>query len=150
VTDTTQPFWLKPLAELDHEEWEALCDGCARCCLHKVEDEDGGKVHVTRIACRLLDLQHCRCRSYGDRQQRVPDCLDLASAPTGPYGWLPITCAYRLRAEGKPLAWWHHLVSGSRQTVHEAGISVRGKVLSERHVHPDSWDEHIIDWVELE
>ena len=142
-------FWrTKSLFEMNKEEWESLCDGCARCCLHKLEDEDSGEVHYTAVVCRYLDELNCRCTAYSERTRLVPDCVQLTPVGALDYSWLPATCAYRLVAEGEPLAWWHPLVSGSPDTVHEAGISVRGKCVSESHVHPDSYEEKIIHWVE--
>ena len=129
-------------------EWESLCDGCARCCLHKLEDADSGMIHYTAVHCRLLDQKRCRCRDYDRRLERVPDCIDLRPENMEEMHWLPATCAYRLLYEGKPLYDWHPLVSGSPDSVHEAGISIRGRVLSEEFVHPDSFEEHIIHWVE--
>ena len=119
-------FWERPIESLDREEWEALCDGCGKCCLHKLEDEVTGELFPTNVACRLLDRQACRCSNYKFRKALVPDCVRLREID-----WLPSTCAYRLRGEGKPLPAWHYLVSGSRETVHEAGISVRGWTISE-------------------
>ena len=128
-------------------EWESLCDGCARCCLVKLEDEDTGAIHKTDIACKLLDSGACRCRSYAARQAKVDDCIKLTPESVRTIKWLPATCAYRLVAEGKPLAAWHPLVSGSRDTVHEAGISVRGRIGgSERTVRLRDYVDHIVDW----
>ena len=124
-------FWEKPLAELDRGEWEALCDGCGRCCLHKAEDEDTGEIHPTNIACRLLDRESCRCTDYRNRRRHVPDCVRLDARNVGALSWLPATCAYRLRAEGSPLPDWHYLVSGDREAVHRAGMSVRGWTVAE-------------------
>lgn len=144
-----KPFWeRKRLAELDAEEWELLCDGCGRCCLLKLEDPDSGAVCYTGVACRLLDLESVRCTDYPRRSQRVPDCLVLDAATASATHWLPSTCAYRLVAEGKPLPHWHPLVSGDPRTVREAGISVAGRVLSERFVHPEALDDYLIRWVE--
>ncbi|MEH6549665.1 MAG: YcgN family cysteine cluster protein [Pseudomonadales bacterium] len=141
-------FWQdKKLAELSSEQWEALCDGCGRCCLHKCEDEDSGELQYTRIACHLLDLDSATCRDYTHRLDRVEGCISVAKLQPNQFQWLPSSCAYRLRAEGKPLFDWHYLVSGSKDTVHEVDISVVDKVLSEESVHPDGWDEHIIQWV---
>jgi uncharacterized cysteine cluster protein YcgN (CxxCxxCC family) len=149
MTGQEGSFWRrKKLTEMSREEWESLCDGCARCCLHKYEDEDSEEIFNTRVVCRLLDEARCQCTSYHDRHNYVPECLYLKPEQVPEFHWLPASCAYRTVSEGKPLPWWHHLVSGSRETVHEAGISVRGKVISEEHVHPDGWDEHIIHWVE--
>ncbi|MEY4685263.1 MAG: hypothetical protein RLZ25_1722 [Pseudomonadota bacterium] len=124
-------FWAsKSLAELSAAEWEALCDGCGRCCLHKLEDEDTGELYYTRVACRQLNLETCRCRSYEDRTQKVPGCLDLKKDPEA-LAWLPSTCAYRLRRDGELLPVWHPLVSGRSESVHEAGISVRKMAVTE-------------------
>ncbi|HLH10856.1 MAG TPA: YcgN family cysteine cluster protein [Methylovirgula sp.] len=143
-----QPFWeRKRLDELDPEEWESLCDGCGRCCLVKLEEEDTGTIHFTDIACRLLDGKTCRCSDYVRRRRRVRDCLKLTPDLARALSWLPPTCAYRLRAEGRKLAWWHPLVSGSAETVHEAGISVRGRVsASEREVKLKDYPDHIVSW----
>ena len=140
-------FWEKPLAELTPAEWESLCDGCGRCCLVRLEDEDTGHIHFTDIACRLLDVETCRCADYARRRRRVRDCLKLTPDLAASLAWLPPTCAYRLRADGKPLAWWHPLVSGSPETVHEAGISVRGRVaLTERDLKIEDYPDHIVSW----
>jgi uncharacterized cysteine cluster protein YcgN (CxxCxxCC family) len=124
-----RPFWRrKSLAEMSEEEWENLCDGCARCCLVKLEDEETGTVHYTDVGCMLLDAGACRCRDYENRQSQVPDCVRLAAANVAELSWLPPTCAYRLVAQGRDLHWWHPLRSGDPETVHQAGISVRGRV----------------------
>lgn len=129
--DGKPPFWaVKSLEEMNGEEWESLCDGCARCCLVKLEDEDTGKIHLTDIGCTLLDGQGCRCKDYDNRQAKVPDCVRLDPHQVRTLPWLPPTCAYRLLAEGKALEWWHPLVSGDPGTVHAAGISVRDKVFA--------------------
>ncbi len=126
------PFWeAKTLEELTTQEWEALCDGCGRCCLVKLEDEDTGARMDTRLACRLLDIGACRCADYANRHAQVPDCVRLTPENARELDWLPETCAYRLRAHGKPLYWWHPLRSGDPETVHEAGISVRHIAVSE-------------------
>lgn len=125
-------------------EWEALCDGCGKCCLHKLEDMDTGDIHYTDIACRLLDLGTCRCGKYAQRQRFVPDCVSLTAKSLSEISWLPSTCAYRLIAEGKDLAWWHPLVSGDPETVHQAGISVRGRCVPERKA--GDAEDHIVDW----
>lgn len=141
-----QPFWeTAPLEALDDEQWEQLCDGCGRCCAVKLQDPDTGAVHYTGAACRLLDIDNCRCTDYANRARRVPDCVVLNPTRARSYNWLPETCAYRLRAAGKPLYWWHPLVSGSRETVHEAGISVRGRLISEDHIHPDELADLVAD-----
>lgn len=141
-------FWLdKTLQELSAAEWEALCDGCGRCCLIKLEDEDTAELYYTNVACHLLDLNTCRCRDYAHRSELVPDCLVLTCDKTEIFEQLPTTCAYRLRAEGRPLPDWHPLVSGDPESVYSAGISVRGKVVSEEFIHPDQLPEHMISWV---
>lgn len=140
-------FWeTKPLSALTDDEWESLCDGCGRCCLHKLEDADTGEVHYTDIACRLLDRRRCRCRNYSQRTELVPDCISLRGAPPDAFRWMPSTCAYRRLAEGKPLEWWHPLVSGDPETVHAEGISVRGRVVRESDVHPADAEGRIVDW----
>jgi uncharacterized cysteine cluster protein YcgN (CxxCxxCC family) len=127
-----KPFWkVKQLREMSPEEWESLCDGCARCCLVKLEDEDSGRIHFTKAACKLLDAGSCRCTDYENRSSRVPDCVQLTPDNVGELNWLPLTCAYRLLAEGSDLPWWHPLVSGRAETVEEAGISVKGHTRSE-------------------
>ena len=143
-----QPFWATtPLREMSEAQWESLCDGCARCCLHKLEDADTGEVHYTSVACRLLDARSCRCRHYADRQRRVPDCVVLSPGDTGQLDWLPDTCAYRILDEGRPLPDWHPLVSGDPESVHRAGISVRGRTVPETHVHEDDYEDMIVSWV---
>ena len=123
------PFWeSKTLEEMTGEEWESLCDGCGRCCLVKLEDEDTGQYYATDIACRLLDGQKCRCRDYANRQAVVSDCVRLTPHEARTLRWLPPSCAYRLLAEGKGLFWWHPLVSGRAETVIEAGVSVKGRI----------------------
>lgn len=136
------PFWERPLASLSREQWEALCDGCAKCCLHKVEDEDNGRIWPTNVACRLLDLKTARCSDYRHRKTRVPDCLRLTPRLAAEVTWLPDTCAYRLRAEGLPLPEWHYLLSGDREAVRRAGASVVGKAISEDIAGP--LEQHII------
>ena len=126
-----KPWWEKPLAELDRGEWEALCDGCGRCCLHKLEDEETGLLYPTNVACRLLDRRTGRCGDYGNRVQQVADCVVLQPGELEALDWLPETCSYRVRAKGEPLPQWHYLISGSRETVHEAGQSTRGWTVSE-------------------
>ena len=123
---------MKTLDEMSAPEWESLCDGCGRCCLVKLEDEDTGEIHFTDIGCKLLDGKTCRCLDYRHRHRRVPDCVKLTPAAVRELSWLPVTCAYRLVAEGRDLYDWHPLVSGSPDSVHEAGVSVRGRVFGER------------------
>lgn len=140
-----KPFWkTKTLEEMTGAEWESLCDGCGRCCLHKLRHDDTGALSHTNVACRLLDLNSCQCSDYAKRKRRVPDCVSLTPVEVRTIDWLPPSCAYRRLAEGKDLAWWHPLVSGSRETVHEAGISVRGRAVDERKAGP--LEHHIVDW----
>ncbi len=128
-----KPFWeTKALAEMSGEEWEALCDGCGKCCLHKLEDQDTGEVRTTAVACRLLDLSTIRCRDYQNRKRLVADCLRLEAGNVDNFQWLPETCAYKLLSRGQPLAPWHPLISNDPMSVHNAGISVQGKAISER------------------
>lgn len=128
-------FWRdKRLDELSGEEWESLCDGCGRCCLVKLEDEESGELHYTALACNELDLESCRCRHYASRLQRVADCIALTPTTVSDYPWLPGSCAYRLRAQGAPLPAWHPLVSGRPDSVHEAGISVRNFAIPEQEL----------------
>lgn len=141
LTDT--PFWEKPIETLKRDEWEALCDGCGKCCLHKVEDEDTGRIYPTNVACKLLDLESCRCADYRHRRMHVPDCIRLTQRTIDNYPWLPSTCAYVLRASGQPLPDWHYLVCGDRDAVHRAGISVKGRAISE--LHAGSLENHIVE-----
>jgi uncharacterized cysteine cluster protein YcgN (CxxCxxCC family) len=147
---TRKRFWEhKSLAQMNRREWESLCDGCGRCCLRKLEDEDTGEIAYTAVACRLLDRESCRCTDYPRRLARVDDCVGLQPGDLEPLRWMPSTCAYRLLAEGQPLPDWHPLVSGSDETVHTAGISVRGRCLSEVHVAEEEIPERLIDWVRV-
>ena len=130
------PFWERPLETLDRAEWEALCDGCGKCCAHKLEDEDTGEVVATNVACRLLDLESARCKDYRRRRMYVSDCIRLTIRDIDSFAWLPPSCAYVLRAAGKPLPGWHHLISGDPEAVHKAGASVRGRLISEDHAGP--------------
>ncbi|MCB1363393.1 MAG: YcgN family cysteine cluster protein [Rhodobacteraceae bacterium] len=140
-------FWeRKALSRLTRREWEALCDGCGKCCLNKLEFEDTGEVALTRVACRLLDDESCRCTHYEDRHRYVPDCIVLTPANLAEHlNWIPATCAYRLLHEGRPLYDWHPLISGSPETVHRAGVSVRGLTVSEFETPEDDWEDHIIE-----
>ena len=137
-------FWERPLAELSREEWEALCDGCGRCCLHKVEYEDTGEIDETNVACSLLDCETARCKDYKNRKAFVPDCLRLTLKLVDRVPWLPDTCAYRRRAENRPLPRWHYLISGDREAVVRAGVSVAGRVISEDEAGP--LEHHIVEW----
>jgi len=145
--DTLRPeFWTLPLTSLSAAEWEALCDGCGKCCLNKLEDAETGEVAFTRIACRLLDGQTCRCSQYDIRKTLVPECVVLTPGTLdGISYWMPPTCAYRLRAEGKALFDWHYLISGDRESIHRAGQSVRGWTIPEFEVPEEEWEDHIIE-----
>ncbi|WP_181708752.1 YcgN family cysteine cluster protein [Chthonobacter rhizosphaerae] len=141
------PFWIvKSLDEMTDAEWESLCDGCARCCLNKLEDEDSGAIAWTDVGCSLLDDASCRCRDYDNRSATVPDCIRLTPDEVRTLSWLPPTCAYRLVDEGRDLYWWHPLVSGDPDTVHQAGVSVRGRTVSEDDVPLERWEERIVSW----
>ncbi len=143
------PFWKrKTLKQMTRTEWESLCDGCGKCCLLKLEDWETGDVSYTDVACRGLDHTSCQCKFYTTRKREVPDCIVLKPEMVARFSWLPGTCAYRLIAEGKDLAWWHPLVSGDPETVHEAGISVRGRVRCESDVDEDAIGDHIVTWPE--
>lgn len=140
-------FWtVKSLEEMTETEWESLCDGCGRCCLNKLEDWDTGEIAWTNIACRLLDGKSCRCSDYEERQKQVPDCIGLTPETVRKLTWLPPTCAYRLVREGQPLYWWHPLISGDPDTVHIAGVSVRGRIVPESHVDVDDYEDYIVTW----
>lgn len=144
---TDKPFWqTKNLNQLTRSEWESLCDGCGQCCLHKLQDEDTDEIYWTSVACTLLNPEICQCRDYPNRKKTVPDCIFLTPEIVDEVDWLPVTCAYRLVAEGSDLYWWHPLVSGSPETVHEAGISVRGKVTAFDHDMQDDDDylDHMV------
>ncbi|MCW8907625.1 MAG: YcgN family cysteine cluster protein [Sedimenticola sp.] len=146
MPDQDTPFWAaRPLAELTQSEWESLCDGCAKCCLHRFEDQDTREIHFTNICCRYLDQETCRCRDYPNRSRNVPECVTVTlEVLQDPY-WLPETCAYRLLAEGRPLPRWHPLVSGDPDSVIHSGHSVGGRVISEEQT--DDPEHHIIDWI---
>ena len=139
----SEKFWEKPIEALDRGEWEALCDGCGKCCVHKVEDELSGEFHATNVACRLLDRHSARCTNYKGRRAFVPDCIRLTRDGIERLAWLPKTCAYRLRAAGAALPDWHYLVCGDREAVHRAGMSVRGWTVSEDE--SGDLEHHLID-----
>ncbi|WBU59158.1 YcgN family cysteine cluster protein [Paracoccus albus] len=139
-------FWELPLKDLTTAEWEALCDGCGKCCLNKLEFEDTDELAFTRVACKLLDGETCRCTRYETRHRYVPECVTLSPEKiAGISYWLPATCAYRLRHDGKPLFDWHYLVSGDRKAVHRAGVSVRGWTVSEAQIPEEDWEDYIIE-----
>lgn len=141
-----EEFWKLPLKDLTREEWEALCDGCGKCCLNKIEYEDTGELAFTRVACKLLDGHSCQCSNYPDRHRYVPDCIVLTRKKLKDIDWwLPRTCAYRLRSEGKRLFPWHYLISGDREEVHRAGISMRNRTVSELSVTEEDWEDYIIE-----
>jgi uncharacterized protein len=140
-------FWEdKRLEDMTQEEWEALCDGCGRCCLIKLEDEDSGEIFSSDVHCRLLDSKTCRCIDYADRKRHVPDCIKLDIENVRTISWIPTTCAYRRLAEGRGLAWWHPLVSGDPQTVVDVGISICGRTVAEADVPEGEWENHIATW----
>ncbi|OLP57980.1 hypothetical protein BJF93_14230 [Xaviernesmea oryzae] len=142
-----QPFWkVKSLEEMTGAEWESLCDGCGLCCLNKLEDWDTGEIVWTEIRCTLLDGQSCRCRDYPNRQATVPDCIQLTPEEVRTLTWLPPTCGYRKVRDGEDLSWWHPLVSGDPETVHQAGISARGRTLLEDDIDIDDFEDHVVDW----
>jgi uncharacterized cysteine cluster protein YcgN (CxxCxxCC family) len=143
-------FWEnKTLDQMTRDEWESLCDGCGRCCLHKLEDIDSGRYYYTDVACRLLDEATCRCMQYEMRKTLVKDCMVLEKADNAQFAWLPESCAYRRIAEHKPLEWWHPLVSGDRNSVHAAGISVLGNTTREADVDSGDLEDHIIHWIDF-
>jgi uncharacterized protein len=141
-------FWKnKTLEEMSSAEWESLCDGCARCCLEKLEDEDTGKIYFTHVSCKLLDAGLCACKDYANRSDQVPDCVRLTPENVRTLNWLPPSCGYKLVAEGRDLYWWHPLVSGDPNTVHEAGVSVRGRVQgTENEIADADLEDHIVQW----
>lgn len=142
---STEPFWIrKTLQQLSPQEWESLCDGCGLCCLQKLEDEDDRSVYYTRIACKMLDLDTCRCSDYSRRRAHVPDCIQLTASQADQFKWLPPTCGYRLVAERRALPAWHHLVCGDREQVHKQRISQAGRMLSETAVAEDDWEDYLI------
>ncbi len=148
MSEEAPPFWQrKSLREMTAAEWESLCDGCGQCCLHKLEDIDTGEIALTDVVCRLLDQQSCTCSRYEERRRLVPDCLVLDPDLVEKLEWMPETCAYRLLSEGKDLPEWHPLVSGEAESVHRAGISVRGRCINEREA--GDLEDHITRWLKL-
>ncbi len=141
-----EPWWeTTALDQMTQAQWESLCDGCAQCCLVKLEDDETGDILYTSVACALLDSGTCRCTDYSNRLERVYECEKITPETAGDFQWLPYSCAYRRLHEGRGLAWWHPLVSGSDQSVHEAGISVRGRVISQEHVDMGDLEDYIVD-----
>lgn len=141
------PFWeTKSLESMSDEEWESLCDGCGRCCLQKLQDEDTDEVHFTRVACRLLDTTSCRCRDYTNRFEQVPDCLSIRPMTAEKISWLPESCAYRKLSQGDPLEKWHPLISGNPDSVKQAGISVADRCINEMDVPVSEYIYHLISW----
>ncbi|ESR22774.1 YcgN family cysteine cluster protein [Lutibaculum baratangense] len=141
------PFWkTKRLGDMTRAEWESLCDGCGRCCLLKLEDEDTGEIYATDVACRLLDEGTCRCTDYENRQAVIPSCVKLTPQRLDELSWLPPSCAYRRLQEGADLPWWHPLVSGTAESVHLAGMSVRGRTVREADVPEEDLEDRIVDW----
>lgn len=140
-------FWDKiPMEAMTEREWEALCDGCGKCCMNKLEDEDTGIVVLTRVACRLFDDESCACAQYPIRHQFVPECIVLRPSTIEEHlYWLPQTCAYRLVHEGRPLYDWHPLISGRPESVHHAGVSMRGMTVPEFEVPEEDWEDHLIE-----
>jgi uncharacterized cysteine cluster protein YcgN (CxxCxxCC family) len=139
------PFWkTTKLGQMSQAQWESLCDGCGKCCLNKLIDDDTDELFFTNVACRQLDLRNCRCKDYANRHELVPDCIKLTPRNLGKIDWLPETCAYRLVRDGKDLPWWHPLIYGDPATVHRAGISVRGRAISETKA--GELEDHIVDW----
>ena len=141
-------FWEKPLSQLNDSEWERLCDGCGRCCLKKLQDEDSGETHYTRVVSRYFKSETNRCSCYENRTRLVPDCVKVKQVSASAFAWMPATCAYRLRFEDRPLYNWHPLITGSRQAMESAEIPIGGRTLSEEFVHREGYQEHIIRWVE--
>lgn len=146
MTANELPFWkTKTLEQMDRGEWESLCDGCARCCLIKLEDEDSGDIYLTRLSCSMLNVRSCRCSDYPNRFAKMPDCIEIDVQKVRELSWLPVTCGYRVVAEGRDLAWWHPLISGAPETVHQAGVSVRALAMNERRVKTANYERYIID-----
>lgn len=147
MSNTEKPFWeTTPLEKMSREQWESLCDGCGLCCIHRLEDEDSGETVMTNVVCRYLDLDTCKCTDYANRKKNVPDCETITPENIGSLTWLPDTCGYRMVYNGQGLGWWHPLVSGSDESVHEAGVSERGFLVSEEEV--EDLEDHVVNWLE--
>ena len=150
MNSDTKPFWeVKTLDDMSQDEWESLCDGCGRCCLHKLEDIDTGLYFYTDVACRLLNSETCQCMNYPERRSLVQDCVMITSDSSEQFDWLPLSCAYRRLFEGRSLEWWHPLVSGNTDTVHNAGISVCKRSVNEDTVSQEELEDHIISWIDF-
>lgn len=144
---SSEPFWeIKSFDEMTDEEWESLCDGCAKCCLFKIEDDDSKKISFTDIACRLLDINTCRCKVYEHRSEIVKDCIRLTPEKIYEINWLPESCSYRRLLEGRGLARWHPLISGYSDSVHQANVSILGKVVSETDIDLSEIEDRVVDW----
>lgn len=146
----SEKFWeVKSLEDMTKQEWESLCDGCGRCCLNKLEDEDSGEIYFTNVACKLFDIEKCACTDYENRKNSMPDCMILSFDNQEALEVMPSTCAYSLLYRGKPLPEWHPLITGNKESVIEAGMTVTGKVLSEEYVHYEDLPEHLINWITI-
>ena len=147
--DQSEQFWVqKSLSEMTQSEWESLCDGCAKCCLVKLQCEDTEEVAYTSVACHLMDYESCQCTRYQDRNDLVPSCVWLKPEMVDDFFWLPDSCAYRLVSEGRDLPEWHPLISGDKNSVHKAGISIQNKVINENTVAEEDLEEYVIHWVQ--
>lgn len=143
----SEPFWkTTPLDKMDRDQWESLCDGCGKCCLLKLEDEDTGDIAYTRIHCKLLDSKTCQCSDYANRKSKVEDCVKLTPAGLEEINWMPKSCAYRLIRDGKDLPDWHHLICGDKERIHAEGQSIKGRTVSEETVFDEDQIDWIIDW----
>ena len=137
--------WIdKPLSELTQAQWESLCDGCGKCCMAKLQDEETDKIYYTNVACELFDADKCRCTDYTNRTSKVADCISLSLERPQEFAWLPTTCAYRLRFEAKPLPSWHPLLTGSSDSTHEANCSVKNRTISSKDA--GSLEHHLVEW----
>lgn len=146
-TKHTNPFWrTKAFDDMTPDEWESLCDGCGKCCMIRLEDEDTGMIADTNIACKLFDRTQCNCTRYKERCTLVPDCVRLTPDNVGSLDWMPMTCAYRLVFEGYDLPPWHHLITGDKESIHKAGMSVRDKTVSENDIDPDDAEDYVVQW----
>lgn len=147
MNEPNLPWWEAiALTDMSREQWESLCDHCAKCCLIKLEDEDDGTVYYTDVACDLLECETCSCSDYANREVRVPDCLRLTPDNLEALYWMPPSCSYRLLHEGNPLPPWHHLITGDLNSIHEAGESVKGRFVYAARVKEDEWEEHVVEW----